>query len=147
MWDMNSVSTALPCFNESVFVAQLCPTLCDSMDCSLPGSSAHGILQARILEWVAIPFSRGIFPTQGSNPGLLHCRQILYHLSHQSSPLNYPWWCEQTQQCLHHPPSPHQDTGSTRRNPLYTLPSALLKPVGLAKNYILRLKRQTEMLH
>ena len=40
-------------------VAQLCPTLCDPMDCSPPGSSVHGILQARILEWVAIPFSRG----------------------------------------------------------------------------------------
>ena len=42
-----------------VLVAQLCPTLCDPMDCSLPGSSVHGILQARILEWVAIPFFRG----------------------------------------------------------------------------------------
>ena len=40
-------------------VAQSCPTLCDSVDCSLPGSSVHGILQARILEWVAISFSRG----------------------------------------------------------------------------------------
>ena len=40
-------------------VAQLCPTLCDPMDCSPPGSSIHGILQARILEWVAISFSRG----------------------------------------------------------------------------------------
>ena len=40
-------------------VAQLCPTLCDPMICSLPGSSLHGILQARILEWVAIPFSKG----------------------------------------------------------------------------------------
>ena len=40
-------------------VAQSCPTLCDPMDCSLPGSSIHGILQARILEWVAISFSRG----------------------------------------------------------------------------------------
>ena len=39
--------------------AQLCLTLCDSMDCSPPGSSVHGILQARILESVAIPFSRG----------------------------------------------------------------------------------------
>ena len=56
------------------------------MDCGLPGSSVHGILQARILEWVAIPFSRGIFPTQGLNPGLLHCRQILYCLSYQGSP-------------------------------------------------------------
>ena len=40
-------------------VAQSCPTLCDPMDCSLPGSSVHGIFQARILEWVAISFSRG----------------------------------------------------------------------------------------
>ena len=40
-------------------VDQLCPTLCDPMDCSLPGSSLHGILQARVLEWVAISFSRG----------------------------------------------------------------------------------------
>ena len=38
-------------------VAQSCPTLCDPMDCSLPGSSAHGIFQARVLEWVAIAFS------------------------------------------------------------------------------------------
>ena len=40
-------------------VAQSCPTVCDPMDCSLPGSSLHGILQARVLEWVAISFSRG----------------------------------------------------------------------------------------
>ena len=40
-------------------VAQLCPTLCNPTDCSLPDSSVHGILQARILEWVVIPFSRG----------------------------------------------------------------------------------------
>ena len=39
-------------------VARSCPTLCDLMDCSAPGSSVHGILQARILEWIAIPFSR-----------------------------------------------------------------------------------------
>ena len=38
---------------------QLCPTLCDPLDCSPPGSSVHGVFQARILEWVASPFSRG----------------------------------------------------------------------------------------
>ena len=43
----------------SCLVAQLCPILCDPMDCSPPGSSVHRILQARILEWVAISFSRG----------------------------------------------------------------------------------------
>ena len=140
-------------------VAQLCLTLCDAMDWSLPSSSVHGILQARILEWVDIPSCRGssqlrdqncvsctagrfftiwvireaqkwiissstmfnsemptrllcpwnspgkntgvgslshlhqmfcdsllqgIFLTQGLNPGLLHCKQIIYHLSHTS---------------------------------------------------------------
>jgi len=44
----------------------------------LSGSSVHGIFQARILEWVTIPFSRGSSQPQGSNPGLLYCRQILY---------------------------------------------------------------------
>ena len=130
-----------------VLVAQLCPTLCDPMDCSPPGSFIHGILQARILEWVAMPSSRGDlpdpeikpgspgmqawsevkslsrvrlfatpwtvayrllcpwdfpgkntgvgchfllqgnFPIQGSNPGLLHCRQTLYRLSHSGEDL------------------------------------------------------------
>ena len=41
---------------------QSCPTLCDPIDCSQPGSSVRGILQARILEWVAVPFSRGSSP-------------------------------------------------------------------------------------
>ena len=70
-------------------VAQLCPTLYEPMDYSLPHSSVHGIFQARVLEWVVIPFFRGIFLTPGSNPGLLHCRQTLYHLSHQGSPYTY----------------------------------------------------------
>ena len=48
-------------FKKWIESAQLCPTLCDPMDCSPPGSSVHGILQARILEWVAVPFSRGSF--------------------------------------------------------------------------------------
>ena len=46
-------------------VAQSCPTLCDPMDCSPPVSSVHGILQARILEWVVIPLSRGSSLLQG----------------------------------------------------------------------------------
>ena len=47
------------CMKVKVLVSQLCLTLCNPMDCSLPGSSVHGILEIRILEWVAIPFSRG----------------------------------------------------------------------------------------
>ena len=46
--------------NVSMLVAQSCLTLCDPMDCSPPDFSAHGILQARILEWVAISFSRDL---------------------------------------------------------------------------------------
>ena len=42
-----------------VLVIQLCSTVCNPKDCSLPGSTVHGILQARILEWVTVPFSRG----------------------------------------------------------------------------------------
>ena len=60
---------------------QLCLTLCNLMDCSLPGSSVHGILQARILEWVAMPSSRGSSGPRNQNPNLLClllCRQILY---------------------------------------------------------------------
>ena len=103
-----------------VKVAQSCPTLCDPRDYTV-----HGILQARILQWVAFPFSRGlsqprspalqadslpadpqgkpkntgvgslsplqwIFPTQESNWGLLHCRQILYQLSYEGSPQFLP---------------------------------------------------------
>ena len=62
--------------SHSVVFYSLCP-----MYWSPPNSSVHEILQTRILEWVAISFS--IFPTQGSNLGLSHCRQILYRLSHQ----------------------------------------------------------------
>ena len=58
-----------------------CSVMSDSLDCSLPGSSVHGIFQARILEWVSIFFSRRSSLTQGSNLGLLHCRQTLYCLS------------------------------------------------------------------
>ena len=63
-------------------VAQLYPTLCDPMDYSPPGSSVHGILQARILEWVAIPFSRGSSPpSDRTRISCVSCigRQILYH--------------------------------------------------------------------
>ena len=104
-----------------VKVTQLCPTLCHPMDYTV-----HRILQARILEWVAFPFSRessqpkspalqadslpaepqgkpkntrvgslsllqGIFLTQESNQGLLHCRRILYQLSHQGIPRILKW--------------------------------------------------------
>ena len=65
-----------------VLAAQQCPTLCDSIDCSLPGSSVHGILQQEY--WSGLPFpSPGNLPDSGVELALRHCRQILYHLSHQ----------------------------------------------------------------
>ena len=72
-----------------MWVYQSCPTLCDTMGCSLPGFSVHGILPTRILEWVAMPSSRG-----SSQPRDQICvsyvsyigRQILYHYYHLGSP-------------------------------------------------------------
>ena len=68
---------------------QSCLPLCSSMDCSLPGSSVHGIFQARILEWVAISFSGG--SSQLTNQTRVSCissigRQILYHWHHLGRP-------------------------------------------------------------
>ena len=70
---------------SEVKVAQSCPTLSDPVD-----NTVHGILQARILEWIAVPFSRGS-PKPGIEPRSLHCRQILYQLSHQGSPRILEW--------------------------------------------------------
>ena len=56
---MHSLFTLDAALSQKVLVSQWCLTLCNPMDCSPPGSSVHGILQARMLEWVAIPFSKG----------------------------------------------------------------------------------------
>ena len=75
-------------FRLSQWVHHLCSTLCDPMHHSPPGSSVHGIFQARMLEWVAISFSGGIFLTQGSNLCLLrlpHWQADSLQLSHQES--------------------------------------------------------------
>ena len=127
------------CVCAVCLVAQSCPTLCDPMDCTLPGSSVHGdspskntgvgchalfqgifptqgsnqgltALQIlyrlsqkgspRILEWVAYPFSRGIFPNQESNWGLLHCRWILYQLSYLGSPFQILSFVQRSQSPL-----------------------------------------------
>ena len=122
-----SLTVGTTTFNlEVCLVTQSCPTLCNPMDCSPLESSVHGILQARILEWVGLPcpppgdlpnpgieprsltlqmdsspseptgkpknigvgslsLLQGNFPTQESNWGILHCRQILCQLSYQGS--------------------------------------------------------------
>ena len=62
-------------------------TFCDPMDCSHPGSSVHGDSPGKNTGVWCHALLQGIFPTPGSNPGLPHCREILYNLSHQGSPL------------------------------------------------------------
>ena len=67
-------------------VTQSCLTLCDPMDYTV-----HGILQARNSGVGGLSLLQGIFPTKGLNPGLPHCRQILYQLSHKGSPRILEW--------------------------------------------------------
>ena len=66
----HSFLTGLPNMCMCAKLLQSCPTLCNPMDCSLPGSCVHGILQARIQEWVPCSPPGDLFPTQGSNPSL-----------------------------------------------------------------------------
>ena len=76
---MEEVTEPILAFSEAK-VTQPCPTLCESMDCSPRNSPGQniGVGSSSLLQ--------GIFPTQGLNPGLPHCRQILYQLSHKGSP-------------------------------------------------------------
>ena len=69
---------------DSYLITQSCPTLCNPMDCGPPGSSVHGISVAKILEWVAISFSRG-FSHQGLNSRLLHWQADSSPRSHWGS--------------------------------------------------------------
>ena len=71
---------------SEVKVAQSCPTLCDPMKYTV-----HGMLQAGILGMGSLSLLQGIFPTQGSNPGLPHYSWIFYQLSHKGSPRIMEW--------------------------------------------------------
>ena len=64
-------------------VSQLCPTLCDTMDRNLPGSSVRGDSPGKTTGVGCHPLLQGIFPTQGLNLALSHCRWILYYLSRE----------------------------------------------------------------
>ena len=70
-------------------VSQLCPTLCNPVNCRLPGSSIHGIFQARVLEWVATSFSRGSSQLRDQTRVSRIVGRRFYHLSHQGSPSSY----------------------------------------------------------
>ena len=69
-----------------VLLAQSCPTHCNPMDCSQPGSPVHRIFPGKNIGMGCHFLLQGIFPTQVFNPGLLHFKQILYLLSYQRSP-------------------------------------------------------------
>ena len=71
--------------------AQSCPTLYDPMDCSPPGSSVHGDYPSKSTGVGCNALIQRIFPTQGSNSGLLYCRQIFYSLRHQGRPGILEW--------------------------------------------------------
>ena len=83
-WSTPDLSDSFP--PGLCLVAQSCLTLCGPMDCSLPGSSVHGDSPGKNTGVDCHALLQGIFPTQGLNPGLPHCRQILYCLSYQESP-------------------------------------------------------------
>ena len=72
-------------------VTQSCPTLCNLMACSPLGSSVHGDSPGKNTEVGCHALLQEIFPTQGLNPGLPHCRWIPYHLSHQGRPWILEW--------------------------------------------------------
>ena len=82
-----------PCFFTVLqcLVAQSCPALCNPVDCSPPGSSVHRDSPGQNAGVGCHALLQGIFPTPESNPGLLHCRRILYCLSHQGSPRILEW--------------------------------------------------------
>ena len=77
----------LPLCESESKVTQFCPTLCHPMDSNLPGSSIRGISQARILEWIAISFSRGSYWPRDWTPVSCIAGRLFYCLSHQGIPL------------------------------------------------------------
>ena len=99
----------LRCLRSEVKSLQSCPTLCDPVDCSLPSSSVHGILQARILEWVAISFSRGSsWPRDrtwvsciGGRSFNLWATREAWSKSHQNSGTQHPHLCQGLAICSH----------------------------------------------
>ena len=85
------ITELLCCIPETktTFVNQSCLTLWDPLDCSTPGSSVHEVLQARILEWVAMPSSKGSSQCRGqTHVSHVSCtgRRVLYHSYHLESP-------------------------------------------------------------
>ena len=78
-WLSSSSSSPVPKYSMLCCVTESCLTLCNPMDCSLPGSSVHGDSPGKNIGVYCHALLQGIFPTQGLNPGLPHCRRILYY--------------------------------------------------------------------
>ena len=106
-------------------------TLCNPMDCSLPGSALHGDSAGKNTGVGCHFLLQGIFPTQGLNPGLLHCRQTLYPLSYQGSLMPKffkvfkTWACFILQMaichCCHHEPKPKLHLLSARHEKIWEI--------------------------
>ena len=88
-WNYHNIVNRL--YPVLCFVTQSCPTLWDSMGCSPPGLSVYGDSPGKNTGVGCHILLQGIFSTQGSNPGVPHCRWILYHLRHQGSPGILEW--------------------------------------------------------
>ena len=116
-----------------MFVAQSCLTLCNPMDGSPPGSSVHGILQARILEWISIPFSRGSSqPEDPPDPGMEHGSPALHADSLPSEPPGIP--------VFRNDPKLHPIIKLTRKRPwrrilTFSLVELKLKLWGLGRSW------------
>ena len=123
-------------------VVKLCLTLCDPLDGCSPGFSVHGILQARILEWVAMPSSRGSSRPRDQTQVPCIGRQIIYHLSHQGSLIHSCFYriCKTLSRC---------DSASRAQYlelPLSLAPKALSPALQLTHRSGLLLRCQTSEL-
>ena len=125
-----------------MLVAQLSPTLCDPMDCSPPGSSVHRDSPGKNTGVGCHALLQGIFPIQGSNPGLLHCRKIPWRRTWQPTPVFLPGeslWTEEPGglQSLGSQRVGHDErlTISTNGGVLTALPSVYPKRVCLRLSY------------
>ena len=138
-WPICFPPYSIPIWNLACLVTQSCPTLWDPLDCSPPGASVHGILHARILEWVAISFSRGSSWPRDQTQVSCICRQVVYHWVTREA---LGTWCPVLTSVLVHKPDPEGDPGD-----FYIVHTAVAQtPSSLHSNNIWVLKFQCFLL-